>query len=180
MLGGAVAPIALAFTVLDLTGSVRDLGVVVGARSLTGVVILLAGGVIADRFPRRPVMMAASTLAAITQTLAAAAVLTHTASIPLLVTLAVLNGTVTAFAFPASSALLPQTVPPEIRRQANAINRLGFNGAMIAGAAAGGALVALAGPGWGLALDAATFAVAACCYALVRVPDVRHPTGPRR
>ena len=33
MLGNAVAPIALAFAVLDLTGSVRDLGLVVGARS---------------------------------------------------------------------------------------------------------------------------------------------------
>jgi hypothetical protein len=38
MLGGAVAPIALAFAVLDLTGSVRDLGLVVGARSMASVV----------------------------------------------------------------------------------------------------------------------------------------------
>jgi MFS family permease len=180
MLGGAVAPIALAFTVLDLTGSVRDLGVVVGARSLTSVVILLAGGVIADRFPRRPVMMAASALAAITQTLAAAAVLTHNATIPLLVTLAVLNGAVSAFAFPASSALLPQTVPPEIRQQANAISRLGLNAAMISGAAAGGIIVAAVGPGVGLAFDAATFAVATACFALVRVSDVRDPNTPRR
>jgi MFS family permease len=180
MLGGAVAPIALAFTVLDLTGSVRDLGVVVGARSLTSVIILLAGGVIADRFPRRPVMMSASALAAITQTLAAAAVLTHNATIPLLVTLAVLNGAVSAFAFPASSALLPQTVPPEIRQQANAINRLGLNGAMISGAAAGGILVAAVGPGFGLAFDAATFVAATACFALVRVADVRDPNTPRR
>ena len=48
MLGNAVAPIALAFAVLDLTGSARDLGLVVGARSLTNVVFVLFGGVIAD------------------------------------------------------------------------------------------------------------------------------------
>ena len=180
MFGGAVAPIALAFTVLDLTGSVRDLGVVVGARSLANVAVLVAGGVIADRFPRRLVMMAASTLAALTQALAAVAVLTGSATIPLLVALAVVNGAVSAFSFPASSALLPQTVPAEVRKQANAINRLGLSGAMITGAAAGGIMVAVAGPGFGLAFDAATFAVATVCYALVRVPDVRDPGAARR
>lgn len=181
MLGSAVAPIALAFAVLDLTGSVRDLGLVVGARSTASVVFLLAGGVLADRFPRRLVMVAASTLAAVTQGLAAAAVFTGSATIPLLTVLALANGTVAAFSFPASSALLPQTVPPDIRRQANAINRLGVNGAMISGAAAGGALVALAGPGWGLAVDATTFALAAGCFALLRLPEVRQlPAAGRR
>ncbi|HVQ93425.1 MAG TPA: MFS transporter [Mycobacteriales bacterium] len=180
MLGNAVAPIALGFAVLDLTGSLRDLGLVVGAKSAASVVFLLAGGVIADRLPRRLVLAAASALAAVTQGLAAAAVFTGTATIPLLTVLALANGTVAAFTLPASSALLPQTVPPEIRRQANAINRLGFNGAMISGAAAGGALVAVAGPGWGLAVDATTFALAAGCFALLRVSDVRHPAGARR
>lgn len=180
MFGGAVAPIALAFTVLDLTGSVRDLGIVVGARSLTSVAVLLVGGVVADRFRRRPVMIVASTLAAATQGLAAAVVLTDRTTIQLLVVLAAVNGAVSAFAFPASSALLPQTVPAESRRQANAVNRLGLNGAMISGAAAGGVLVAAGGPGFGLAFDAATFAVAAVCFALVRVADVRDPAAPRR
>lgn len=180
MLGGAVAPIALAFAVLDLTGSVRDLGVVVAARSLTSVLVLLAGGVVADRFPRRVVMMVASALAALPQALAAVTVLTQHASIPLLVGVAVVNGAVSAVAFPASSALLPQTVPKEIRQQANAINRLGLNGAMISGAAVGGVVVAAVGPGVGLAFDAATFVVAAVCFALVRVPDVRDSKAPRR
>ncbi len=179
-LGSAVAPIALAFAVLDLTGSVTDLGLVVGARSLTSMVILLAGGVIADRFPRRLVMVTTSAAAALPQAVAAVSVLTHHASIPLLVTVAVVNGTVSAFAFPASSAMLPQTVPAEIRQQANAINRLGQNGAMISGAAIGGIVVGFVGPGVGLAFDAATFVVAAICFALVRVPDVRDRTKPRR
>ncbi|MPZ27875.1 MAG: MFS transporter [Micromonosporaceae bacterium] len=180
MLGNAVAPIALAFAVLDLTGSVRDLGLVVGARSLANVLFLLAGGVIADRFPRHLVMVAASGSAAVTQAVVATAVLTGTATIPLLAGLAAVNGMVSAFAFPASSALLPQTVPAQIRQQANAISRLGFNAGTIAGAAAGGVLVALVGPGWGLAVDAATFAIAAACFGLVQVPDVRDRTAGRQ
>ena len=44
MLGNAMAPIALAFAVLDLTGSKSDLGFVLAARSLQLVIFLLVGG----------------------------------------------------------------------------------------------------------------------------------------
>ncbi len=172
MLGNAVAPIALAFAVLDLTGSARDLGLVVGARSLANVAFVLFGGVIADRLPRHLVMVGASVLAAVTQFAVAATVLTGEATIPLLVALSAVNGIASAIALPAASALVPQTVPAEIRQQANAISRLAFNTAMILGASLGGVLVATVGPGWGLAVDALAFAVAAIVFALVRVPAV--------
>jgi MFS family permease len=172
MLGNSVAPIALAFAVLDLTGSARDLGLVVGARSLANVVFVLFGGVIADRLPRHLVMVGASLVAAATQAAVAVTVLGGSATIPLLLALSAVNGAVAAISMPAAAALVPQTVPAQIRLQANAINRLGFNGAMIVGASMGGLLVAAVGPGWGLAVDAATFAVAAVLFALVRVPRV--------
>jgi MFS family permease len=178
-LGSAVAPIALAFAVLDLTGSVTDLSIVVAAQSVAILVFALAGGVIADRFPRHAVIVIAGILAAATQATAAATVLTGTATIPLLVILAALSGVFSAVAVPATAALVPQTVPSLIRQQANGINRLGFNGAMITGAAAGGALVASVGPGWGLAVNASTFAIAAACFARVRVEGVRDADAPR-
>ncbi|MDY7089262.1 MAG: MFS transporter [Actinomycetota bacterium] len=172
MLGNAVAPIALAFAVLDLTGSAGDLGLVVGARSLTNVVFLLLGGVIADRLPRHLVMVVSSAVAAITQAAVAVAVLTGAATVPLLMVLSAVNGLAAALAWPAVSALLPQTVPEAIRKQAIAINRIGGNAAMILGAPAGGILVATVGPGWGLAADAATFALSGVCFALIRVTGV--------
>lgn len=67
MLGSAMAPIALAFAVLDLTGSVTALGIVVGVRSLLNVVFLLFGGVVADRLPRQLVVVGASTVAGLSQ-----------------------------------------------------------------------------------------------------------------
>jgi MFS family permease len=153
MTGNAVAPIALAFAVLDLTGSALDLGIVVGGRSITTIVFILIGGVVADRLPRSVVMVASSTLAAASQAAVATLVLTHTATIPLLLALSCVNGLVSAFAFPAVSALVPQTVSEpdgrsassraqNERTQANALNRLGSNAAMILGAALGGMLVA--------------------------------------
>ncbi len=179
VLGNAIAPIALAFAVLDLTGSASDLGLVVGARSLTNVIFLLVGGVIADRLPRNLVMVASSTVAAATQASVAALVLTGTATVPLLMGLSAVNGLAAALSWPAVSALLPQTVPEQVRKQANAISRLGANTAMIVGAPVGGLLVATIGPGWGLAADAATFAVSGVCFALIRVPGVRDAAAPR-
>lgn len=169
MLGNAVAPIALAFAVLDLTGSVRDLGVVVGARSLMNVAFVLFGGVLADRLPRRVMLVGSSVLGALTQAAVAALVLTGSATIPLLVLLGAANGVVSALAQPTAAATTPQTVPAELIQSANAINRFGMNAGMIGGAALGGILVAALGPGWGLAVDAASFAFAALAFTRVRV-----------
>lgn len=172
-LGNAVAPVALAFAVLDLTGSTSDLALVVAARSIANVALLLAGGVLADRLPRAAVLTGAQLVAGVVQAAVAALVLTETATVPLLVLLGALNGAATAASFPATAALVPQTVPYHLVRSANALSRLGVSGAAIGGAAAGGLIVAAAGPGWGLALDALTFAVAAVCFAGIATTDLR-------
>ncbi|MCW3839753.1 MFS transporter [Micromonospora yasonensis] len=169
MLGNGVAPIALAFAVLDLTGSVRDLGLVVGARSLMTVLFVLFGGVVADRIPRRLVLVGSNVLGALTQAAVAILVLTDTATIPLLLALGAANGIVSALSQPASAAATPQTVPAELIQPANALIRLGINTGMIGGAALGGLLVAAVGPGWGLAVDALTFAIAAMAFTGVRI-----------
>ncbi len=56
-IGNAFANVALAFAVLDLTGSKADLGFVLAARSLPQVLFLLVGGIWADRLPRHRVMV---------------------------------------------------------------------------------------------------------------------------
>lgn len=168
-LGGAFAPIALAFAVLDLTGSATDLGLVVGTRTLVNVLFLLFGGVLADRLPRHLLMVGSSIAAALSQAAIATLVLTHTANIGSLLALSAFNGMVGALSMPASAALLPQTVPADERQQANALSRLLRNGAAIIGAPVGGIVVAVIGPGWGIAIDAGTFLIAAICFGLVRI-----------
>ncbi|WP_305788598.1 MFS transporter [Symbioplanes lichenis] len=167
-LGNAVAPVALAFAVLDLTGSASDLGLVVGARVLVNVLFLLFGGTLADRLPRYLLMVGSSLAAAVTQGAVALLILSGTATIPLLLALGAVNGMVSALALPASSAILPQLVPAEVRQQANALTRLFFNGAAILGAPLGGVLVAATGAGWGIAVDAVCFLVAALLFARLR------------
>ncbi|MEU3937166.1 MFS transporter [Streptomyces sp. NPDC029044] len=169
LLGSGVATIALAFAVLDATGSVGSLGLVVGAHSLTSILFLLYGGVLADRLPRGPLLVGSSAVSAASQAVIAALVLTHSAAIPALMALAAVNGAASSCYQPAAQALLPQTVPAESRRAALALSRIASSSSMIVGASLGGVLVAAVGPGWGLAVDAATFALAAASFALIRV-----------
>jgi predicted MFS family arabinose efflux permease len=175
-LGNAAAPIALAFAVLDLTGSAVDLGIVVASRSIANVAVLLFGGVIADRLPKHVLLVGTSLAAAATQAMVAAVVLNGSATIPILVVLSVLNGAVAAVSFPASAAIVPQTVPVEQLRPANALLRLSLNGGAIVGASLGALLIAAVGPGWGLALNAATFALAGFFFVFVRTQRVPGPT----
>ncbi|MBL7260692.1 MFS transporter [Paractinoplanes lichenicola] len=177
-LGNSFAPLALAFAVLDLTGSATDLGLVVGARTLVNVAFLLFGGVLADRMPKHVLMVSASLAAAATQGVVAVLVLTGSATIPLLIVLGAINGMVGALALPASSSILPQTVPADIRQQANAMNRLGLNSAAILGAPLAGVVVAATNPGWGIAVDAATFALSALLFLPLRSITVARPAAP--
>ena len=170
MAGSAMAPVALAFAVLDLTGSTTDLGIVLAARQIPQVVLLLVGGVWADRLPRHHVMVASNVLAGASQVGAATLLLTGRAGITSLALLAVVNGSASAFFFPASSGVVPQTVSQPMLQQANAALRLGLNATNIIGAAIGGVLVAATSPGVAIAVDAASYGLAALCVAAMRLP----------
>jgi MFS family permease len=168
--GTSIASVAIPFAVLSIHGSGSDVGFVATAGLLPLVLFLLLGGVVADRLPRHQVMIAADLLQGAAQTAAAVVVLTGTAHVWELLVCAALCGTGLGFYYPASTGLLPQTVPADQRAQAVAIDRVGRNSANIAGTAFGGIVVGLAGPGWGLAADAASFAVAAGLRAGMRLP----------
>jgi MFS family permease len=172
--GSAIAPVAIAFAVLDLTGSASDLGLVLAARMVPQLLFLLVGGVWADRLPRHLVMVASDLVTGGAQAVTAALVLTGRAEIWHLVALQAIGGTGYAFFFPASTGLVPQTVEPALLQQANAVLRMALNVSSIGGAAFGGVLVATVGSGWALAIDAATFFISAgFLFAMRVVPGER-------
>lgn len=167
-LGNAVAPVALAFAVLDHTGSVADLGLVVGARSVASVLLVLFGGMLADRLPRSVILQGTEVAAALTQATIAASVLCGFSSVPLFLSLSLLNGSVAAISLPAASSLTPQTVPESQLARANAYLRIGANLGRFTGAALGGVLVAGLGSGWAIAANASLFLCAALSYRRIR------------
>jgi uncharacterized membrane protein len=170
LLGDAITGVALAFAVLDLTGSATDLGYVFAAKTIPLVGFLLVGGVFADRLPRRAVMLAADVARLGSQGSVAVLILTHHARIWEIVVLQAISGTASAFFNPASTGLTPMTVSPERLQQANALRGLSMASTGIIGSVISGALVAGVGPGWALALDAASFGVSAFFLAQLRLP----------
>ncbi|CNI85132.1 MFS transporter [Yersinia intermedia] len=173
VLGNGIAPIALAFAVLDIGGSAADLGLVVAARSIFNVAFLLIGGVLADRYSRSKVLLSSSVIAALSQGIVAWLVLDGTATIMWLAVLGTINGAAAGIALPASSAMVPQTVPARNLREANAFIQLGIYGGTGIGASLGGVLTAAIGPGWGLAVDALGFAASAPLYLLIRTASAQ-------
>jgi MFS family permease len=163
-----MAPVALAFAVLDLSDSASALGVVLAARTVPNVVFLLVGGVIADRIPRSTVLVGSNVIGAGTQGFVAVLLISGTAEIWHLVVLEAVNGAAFALFYPADSAIVPLTVPNERLQEANAVLRFGTNATMVAGAALAGVFVTSFGAGWAIAADAATFAVAAFLMAAMR------------
>jgi predicted MFS family arabinose efflux permease len=165
-----VVAVALAFAVLDLTGSASDLGFVFAARTIPLVAFLLAGGVLADRLSRRAVMVAADAVRFASQGLTAGLLISGHARIWELALLQVVHGAATAFFTPASTGLIPMTVSTERLQQANGLRALSMSSASIAGPALGGLLVATIGAGWALAADASSFALSAALLVGLKLP----------
>jgi hypothetical protein len=170
--GSVMAGIALTFAVLDLTGSASDLGIVMAARMTPMVVLLLWGGVIADRFSRSVVIQVSNVVSGLSQAAVATLVLTHTAQIWQIVALSLVNGVASAFSFPAFASVLPQLVARDQLQQANALLSISRNALMVLGPSIGALIVVTTGSGWALAVDAATWLVAAALLLPVRLPPV--------
>jgi MFS family permease len=121
-------------------------------------------------------MIASDVVRGATQTILAALLLTGTAELWHLLVLQCVYGAAEAFWRPASTALLPSIVPSARLQQANAVLAVTVNGSYTVGPAVAGVLVATAGSGFAIAVDAATFAVSTIALLTVRVPALERPT----
>jgi MFS family permease len=170
VLGDRMAVVALAFAVLEIGGSVSDVGLVLAAGAFPLVATVLAGGVVADRVSRRAVMVVADLVRVASQGTMAVLLITGVAEVWMLALVAGVTGAATGFFSPASTGLLPEIVLAEQLQPANALRTSAVSTGEILGPAVGGVLVAAAGAGWAIAIDAMTFAVSAACLAMLRVP----------
>ena len=170
VLGDRMVSVALAFAVLELGGSVSEVGLVLGAGWAPLALTVLFGGVVADRTSRRAVMVGADLVRIASQGAMAALVISGGAEIWTLAALAGVTGAATGFFSPASTGLLPEVVPHEELQPANALRSAAVSASEILGPLTAGLLVAAVGAGWAIAADAATFAISAVCLTLLRPP----------
>ena len=169
--GSVMVPVALAFAVLHVDSSAGALAQVLGVRTLALVVFLLVGGVVADRFSRIVVLQVSHVLTGLSQAAAAALIISGHATLTQLTVIEGINGAVSAFTMPAMMGIVPLVVDRRRLQEANALLSFSRSGLGIVGPAVAGLLVVGVGPGWALAVDAVTYAVAIIALAQIRLPS---------
>jgi MFS family permease len=157
--GDSMVIIVIGLYVTDLTGGSADVGLVLAAYMAPMVVFLLVGGVLADRLPRRMVMLWCDAIRALLHAIVALLIAVGEAQVWQLVVAGLCFGTASAFFRPAYSGLVPQTVTEELIQPAQALTGASRQASIIVGPALAAALVVGAGAAWAYGLDAATFVV---------------------
>lgn len=173
LIGDGVVPVALAFAVLDVTGSATDLGVVLACRTIALLASLLVGGVVADRIGRRRVMVTADLTRLATQGAIGVLLVTGHATVAEIAVSQAVLGAATGFFNPASSGLLPAVAGVHLQ-EANALRGVVMGASNLAGPAIAGVLVVSTGPGAALLIDACSYGASALLLARVAPAAAGH------
>ncbi|MGO9083343.1 MAG: MFS transporter [Streptosporangiaceae bacterium] len=177
LFGTAMSSVAIAFAVLGSGGTATELGLVFAAGIVPQVALMPGGGLAADRLGSRRVMLAADAARCCAQAGLAAAVLLGRPPVWVFVALAFVVGTGDAV-FPSALAALTVRIAPRAELgSANAVLGLAQSAARVAGPALAGVLVAVAGAGTVIALDAASYAISGLALSLLGLAAVRRPAG---
>lgn len=142
VIGTWIARIAQAWLVLQLTNSSFALGLVTALQSLPITIFALFGGVLADRFPKRPVIVTTQSIMAAQSLVLALLITTHHIQVWHIYLLALILGMATSLDNPTRQAFVSEMVGPENLPNAVALNSSLFNTARIIGPAVGAGLIA--------------------------------------
>jgi MFS family permease len=170
MIGTGVVPVALSFALLRDGRSVEDVGFAFAAQTVPLVVLLLIGGVAADR-SRKVVMVSADLVRCLSEAILASLFIFSIPSLYVVMGLAAVLGVGQAFSSPALSGLMPQLTTSSNLHQANAIKASASSAGQLIGPALAGVVIAVANPGWALTIDGFSYAVSAVCILLLRIPN---------
>jgi len=161
---------ALGFLVFELTKSPAFLGLAGFAGGIPTWLFMLGAGVVADRAPRRRIMIYTQSASMLLALLAAGLVFTGAIRPWHIILLAFGMGTANAFDAPARQALVQDLVPFEDMTNAIALNSAMFNTSVALGPAVGGVIYALFGPAWCFFINAVSFVAVILALAKMKLP----------
>jgi hypothetical protein len=159
ILGYFFSYIAMAWLVLQLTGSSIALGTVLVVESLPRAVLMVVGGAMADRLSPRVTMLASMGLRTLFVAPFSLLVITHHAVLWEAYVVALVMGVGDAFFLPARTSILPSLVSDVELEPSNAILNVSGQGALVIGPVLAGIIVATLGTGWAFAGDALFFTI---------------------
>ncbi|MGW0632701.1 MFS transporter [Streptomyces sp. NPDC002758] len=174
-LGDTMLPVALAAGLLQHGYGAGAVGLAMASTAAAFAGLVVFGGVIADRFSTRRLMIGADLVRLVTQSLAAALFFAGHVVLWQVCVIGFVNGVASAVFQPGVASTVPR-LASDIQG-ANGAIRIAESAAQLAGPALAGLLVGFASPGGVFAGHAATYAVSALCLLLLRLPPL--PEGAR-
>jgi MFS family permease len=168
--------VAQAWLVLILTHDPLWLGVVAAAQFVPVLVFGLCAGVLADNLPKRQTLLATQAIKMTLSIILASIAISGLASIPILIVLALVIGTVNAVDMPVRQSFAVEMVGREDIGNAVALNSAMFNGARVVGPAVAGLVIGAVGVAAAFVIDAASFLAVIIALAAMRESEL-HPAA---
>lgn len=162
--------IAQGWLVIQLTGSGTVLGTVVAVQFVPVLLLAPWGGVLADRWSKRVLLIATQATMAATALALGLATVTGNASIPLVVATALVFGIATAVDNPTRQSFVSDIVPTHLVRNAVSLNAALLNSARATGPAVAGVIIVASGPGWCFLLNAVSFSGVLIALTRIHLP----------
>jgi predicted MFS family arabinose efflux permease len=146
LLGTWMQVVALGYLVYQQTGSTTAVAAVAAADGIPSVVLSLAGGVLADRLPRRRILLVTQSLLGLSAGSLALLVATNHASFAAILVVAIVFGATDAADLPTRQALVADLVDRHLVVNAVALGAAAMSATRIVGPSVAGLLIGFAGP----------------------------------
>lgn len=170
MIGWWMHQVAQPWLVLVITNSAFSVGLVSALRTLPVTLLSLYGGVVADRFPKRAVVLVTQTISMVVALGLATVVLLDVVRLEHVAIAAVLFGLALAFDIPGRHAFLFDIVGKADLMNAIALNSSAFSASRILGPAVGGVLIAAVGVGVCFLINGLSYVAVILALLAIRLP----------
>ena len=171
MIGTWIEIVAQGWLVFDMTGSAFWVGVAAAASSVPTLLLSLFGGMLVDRYPRKAVLLWSQVLLMLLSFIFGAIILAGLATIPVILALAFLIGSVSAVATPAIQAFISEIVEKRHLPSAVALNSSIFNASRVIGPVLAGFMITWIGTGGAFIANGASFIAVIAALLAIKIPN---------
>jgi MFS family permease len=162
----------VAWQVYQITHSAIALGLIGLVQAIPRLIFSLIGGVFADVFDRRKLLLGIELVLAGTSTVLAICTITGTINLYIILGVVLVSASVSAFEFPTRSAIVPTLVPREQMADAMSVSMVMMQITFIIGATAGGFVIGVLGVANTYWVDVVTYFVVIGALFLMHIPRV--------
>lgn len=175
--GSWMQTVAIGALITDLTHSAAWGGLIAGASFMASGLMTPAGGVVADKWNRRALMLLVSLASAAVAVLLAVLFIAGLVTPEVLLVLVIIEGCLLGFVVPAMGAMTPDLVPKEHIADASAMGNASWNLGRCIGPALAGVVIAYGSYSLVFVINALSYIGVAIAMFFVRVPAIAHATG---